>query len=390
MIYVLIAFSLFVGNNVLARFGITGVGITPATYLLCAYSFFVLPSKIKNKSFRTFNKEELAIVILVILIFLYKLFSGHREFYAGLLNSILFPALTILLLPKGDTDESEQSRDKVFKIILIFFIVECSIAILERVLYINIFPATMHLGSGISSRNDISFRSAGLQNHALQNVLCIITILLFILYSDIKNNYKLWFSLLGSLALVSFNSRGALIIWAVIFSLYILIRIRQKSKNILTTGCIATFCFITLVAAIPLILIKYNLAGRLFSRDLLDDSGDVRLQVLGILRDFDFTFFIGGHSQEVLDEIILAMDILAIENFWIILLLKYGIVLLIPMIFIYGKLIAKYMRRYTPVIKYFIIGSFLLLASTNNSLDATGIPLMLFLICAYSFPKKTT
>lgn len=387
MIYFLIAFSLFVGNNVLAKFGLVNIGITPATYLaLMLFSVFFI-KKFNYKSFYRENKTELIAFLVLVILFCYKLIVGHKNFYAGLLNALFFPVLTILMLQNKNNED--EVKKKVFKIIIAFFVVECSIAIIEKVLHINFFPATMHLRRGISAVDDIRFRSAGLQNHALQNVLCIITMLLFILYSDINNKKKLLLSMLGTFALLSFNSRMSILVWGIVVTIYLLSIVKKKSKNLLSFGVVFTILFLILGSSMLFIIVKYNLAGRLLSSKLMDDSGLVRIKILNILWDYDLAFFIKGHSQDVLDNIILAMEILAIENFWIIYLLKYGLIFLALIVWSYAKIFKKYLTEYQASQKWVILITFLFLASTNNSLDVTGVPLMLFIISAYSFPKSS-
>lgn len=387
MIYILIAFSLFVGNNVLAKFGIFDIGITPSTYLALA---LFIPFFIKNFQYKSFykkNKVELTALLVFIVLFAYKLLAGHKNFYAGLLNALFFPVLTILMLQNNLNEDEKLIKRKVFKIIIVFFIAECSIAIIERILYINFFPATMHIFKGVAGVDDITFRSAGLQNHALLNVLCIITVLLFVLYSNIKTKHKLLYSILGTLALLSFNSRMALLVWAIIITVFIFKIIKQKSKNIITYWSIFIFIFVVLGSSLLFLMLKYNLGGRLLGNNIVDDSGIVRIKVLQILTDFDFTFFLKGHTQSVLDDIILAMNILAIENFWIIFLLKYGLIFLLLIIISFYKIIKKHIKGYNLSSKVFIVIFFFFLASTNNSLDVSGIPLLLFLLSAYSFPR---
>ncbi len=62
------------------------------------------------------------------------------------------------------------------------------------------------------------------------------------------------------------------------------------------------------------------------------------------------------------------MDFNHLENFWIIFVIQYGFLFTTLLLIFYVSLIKKLFKNYNTFQKAIIIGSFLLLSSTNNSL----------------------
>jgi len=384
IIYIIIIFTLFFGVNVLAKFGFIYLGITPASYIICGVSlFYFIVSPSKNNIIQR-NKDELVVIGLGLAILLYKFLAGHENFYAGFFNGILAPAMLLLLLPKLYTERTIKIKESVWKIVIIFYIIECLLAIIEKVFLTNIFPASVHLENTVTYTN-ISFRSTALQNHALQNALCVSVIMLFLLFSNLKNKYKYGLLLLGFLAIFTFNSRSSMIVWFAVFAYEGGKAFIKKSNDYIAFGAL----FITIVSiaffTIPLIMEQFNLGGRLLYNDIMDNSANVRIESIDILKGSSLSFFILGHTQSVIDQIMYNFDVIVIENFWIIFLLKYGILFLIPLFYAYWKLIKKWMIHYSSSSRNFIFIIFILIASTNNSLEASGVPLIIFFLCSYSF-----
>lgn len=74
-------------------------------------------------------------------------------------------------------------KGKVQNIILDFFIIECFLAIIEKVLNFNLFPLVSN--GSISDWTWEGFRSTAFQSHPLSNALIVSTLMNFILCSSL-------------------------------------------------------------------------------------------------------------------------------------------------------------------------------------------------------------
>ena len=89
-----------------------------------------------------------------------------------------------------------------------------------------------------------------------------------------------------------------------------------------------------------------------------------------------------------MDDVRYFMDdirVAVIENFWIAYILHFGVIAVILFTYLYIKLAKQLLLSYPMFDKIVISSSFIILASTNNSLYSSYIPLFTFLLCAFVF-----
>ena len=75
-----------------------------------------------------------------------------------------------------------------------------------------------------------------------------------------------------------------------------------------------------------------------------------------------------------------------IENYWLVYILKFGIVFTILIAYFYGSFFIRLLQRTSSFHKMFLLGSFLLISSTNNSLATDSIALSVLTLCCYCLP----
>lgn len=389
--YFAIILLLFLGINVLAKIGIfvefdsapVWQKILPSAYLIIPIGIYAL---ITCKSVTSYKCEcHLLFLFLFMLLSLYVKGSAG---YIGIINCNVFPvALSIVTCFYLSTNS--LSRCKIlYKIVMSFYLIECSLSVFERIFEINIFP---FLGSGTASILSYSsfmdgFRSTALQNHPLQNSLCVSILMAFILCSNIKIKKKLSLFFLGYLAILCFNTRGSIVLWGVFFLVYLLFNLKKYKGN-----SRLTLIFVTVVGVLAMIylILNYGLADRLIKNGLLDESSaGQRLQLFDVFNFLSWNDWLFGISSIKQQRVLDFVNVGIVENPWLVIAFSHGIIVLTMMIFLYFRLFKRLFKEYKLFDKLFICFTFLIIASTNNSLVTPGAYLPLFLLCSYLFSPK--
>lgn len=389
--YFAIILLLFLGINVLAKIGIfvefdsapVWQKILPSAYLIIPIGIYAL---ITCKSVTSYKCEcHLLFLFLFMLLSLYVKGSAG---YIGIINCNVFPvALSIVTCFYLSTNS--LSRCKIlYKIVISFYLIECSLSVFERIFEINIFP---FLGSGTASILSYSsfmdgFRSTALQNHPLQNSLCVSILMAFILCSNIKIKKKLSLFFLGYLAILCFNTRGSIVLWGVFFLVYLLFNLKKYKGN-----SRLTLIFVTVVGVLAMIylILNYGLADRLIKNGLLDESSaGQRLQLFDVFNFLSWNDWLFGISSIKQQRVLDFVNVGIVESPWLVIAFSHGIIVLTMMIFLYFRLFKRLFKEYKLFDKLFICFTFLIIASTNNSLVTPGAYLPLFLLCSYLFSPK--
>lgn len=381
---------LFFGINVLGSFGIhiesdfapPWQKILPSAYLTFLIFICVL---IKKGGFTNETEEEKWLLILFTLMCISLYFRDVRG-YIGVINCYFFPIcfsyLTYCILKK-----KPHITTRLERIIICFFIIECGLAILERIIGYNFFEFSISNDNAISA-NEInsSFRSTSLQNHPLQNALCVSIVMAYTLCSTYKLKYKLLLFSLGYIAILCFNTRSSIVIWGLLFTIYMLksfpsFNIGEKILSILffICGCYGVYYMI----------FTLGFGERLINYGLFDESSaGQRLLLLDIFKSYSIWDFTFGTDIKKLNNTLELLNIGIIENPWFAILFTHGLITLILIIVLFGKLFKRLFLHYTKFNKTFIILTFLLIASMNNSLVTPGAYLPLFILCAYIYSNK--
>ena len=379
-----ISLLLFIGNNVLYHFGVIPTNIIttilPCFYLLC---LILLKNKFRPIERSESKKEELILYGIIVLLLFMQMAMKASGFIGSFINMLLLPIMFSFLYPTN----CDKLKVKTRKLLISFYCIDSLWSISERVIGINIFPFT-----GSTDLNNIiysleGFRSTALQDHPLNNALCLSAIMVFILTSyNFSLNKKLLLFTLGFFAILCFNTRSSMILWAAMFLLFSIKYIFSKKCHDSLAKKI--FFALFLILSIPTILyfiFRLNLGDRLFSQKLLDDSAMVRVSSIGLFLNIDFMSIIFGLSQEKIELLMYKSKVLIIENFWIVYFLRYGLIGFMLLIFGFYKLFKRIFKPYSMYQRIFCLGGFFLLASTNNSLAVYAQPLCIFILSAYSF-----
>ena len=318
IVFILIVFTFFIGDNVLSKYGIQ----------LQYYKFFLIIlcllclKKIYSNGIKLFP-EAIHLLMFTILYTGFKIFTGGS---AGNTNMGIIVILPILIFITYLSMERKCLAHKYKKILYIAYLFECGIAIIEKLLYINIFQFDIGdevvMMSGLSSQE---FRSIGLYGHPLQNALVVFTFILFILIYEPNIKLKFFLSVLGAISIFCFNTRAAIVMSVLCIVLYMLywIKVTKKTSRIRITVLVCMFMVFVII---------YNLyssgviGGRLSSMGLYDDdSASVRIAAWTIFDYYDLSDFIFGINSTELELLKYRVGLYAIENFWLNWILSYGV-----------------------------------------------------------------
>lgn len=381
-------FILFFAQNVMNLFGIDAKYIY-AIYLVVAMCFIITN---KNCIARR-NKRAGILILITAAIGLLKMrldaSAGSRLTALNLMSAPIifgcFPSLS----------SSPRFWNKAFKIIIVFFVVECSLALFERVTMINIFPwssgdTTSNMIMMDSDEDVSSFRSFGLLGHPLQNALPVCTMMAFILCSakmKAKDKALLW--LLGYVAILCFNTRGSIVGAAMILGAYVLYQYFTNKHLSFAKKNFALFGIIIGAVGLFFVIMNFNLGGRLTEMGLFDEgSAQVRVDTWNIFNYFKLSDFLFGMNSNQRTMVLYSSGIWTTENFWIDYLMSIGLIALVLVIIAYFFTIKKLYHGYKKMDVLITLASFILIASTNNSLSASWTPLFIYLMTIYIYAFK--
>lgn len=119
-----------------------------------------------------------------------------------------------------------------------------------------------------------------------------------------------------------------------------------------------------------------------------DTSAQVRVDIWSIFDYYRLTDFMLGVDMSTYDEMMFTANLIATENFWLDWLFKFGFAFLIPFVLLYGIFLKNRYSDYNSFETLFTIGTFVLLASVNNSLSTSILPVFILLLSIDAFSPR--
>lgn len=321
------------------------------------------------------NKYAIIVLSISIVIIIGKYIMGQDY-----LKTIL--CFTIMPMIISISFENLHKRQLIIvrKVVLLFFIIECSMAIIERIYMMNILnvEAYTDLYSNVEAWE---FRSTALLGHPLMNAMAVAVIMSFIITSNLSKSIKIGLLLMGYLSLFCFNARGAIVVTTLLYSIYLFKMIKNSPKK---KRISIILIFILVSMGIGYIVINSSLGGRLLHDDkLFDGSAMTRIQVFNFYKFIGNTDLLIGNPDSYL-YVTSKLRAGGVENGPIVLILDYGIIFTIPL------LISLFIFQYTKLSsfplwdKLLILSIFYLIGCMNPNL-AYPLPWTLFIFCYYAF-----
>ena len=231
---------------------------------------------------------------------------------------------------------------------------------------------------------DWSFRSSGFLGHPLANALCISTIMGFILTSRMSIFYRLVYLILGFVSLLCFNARGAILIWILLATIYLLNLIRNRKTK--KTVSLLLVCFLlTMAYLVYSAMVNYGVGGRIVEGNIMDGSANTRLEVFDAFNYINTSDLWFGNSLNYIP-IMNKLGAGGVENSYVVLIIYYGIFIFALLALLYYSLVKRFLKDYSLYFKFIILSSFLLVGSTNNGL-VNAMPWGFLILCFYTFPS---
>jgi hypothetical protein len=289
------------------------------------------------------------------------------------------------------TKDDYLVKRKIVKIIIGFYVFECLVAIAEYLLRTHFFLwiDTTFQSHLMNFRLRESFRSVALHGAPLSNALMVTVLSAFFITSSLKDKYKFALWGLGFVAVLAFNARMAIIVNLGFFAFYIF-KLLGDRKAKFTTKLFVYVASAIFFAVASYLVFYQGLGDRLFKTELLDQaSAQKRFDLFTIFDGHTVYDFLFGRSMRDFDMMKELAGLLIIENFWVCEIILFGGLFVAGMVVLYFKLLAPYAREYSFYNRMVICLSFILLASTNNSLFTQYLPLLLFVVCLNLFRPDT-
>ena len=292
---------------------------------------------------------------------------------------LVIPVLISILLETI----SAKKRNILRKLVMVFFLIECTLAIFEQQVHINLFDIHELTEEEIlyASYESWEFRSTALAGHPLQNAMITIIIMSFIVVSNFKIWTKMGLFTLGYIALFCFNARGAIIIATLFIVPYVLKQIwnaKIRWKWAFKLG------FFAIAFYVIHLLATTSLGGRLFNQEkILDGSAQTRLDVFEFYKYIDWQSLLWGDP----DNYAYLMNKLGaggVENGVIVLVIYYGLFLtlfILPALFYFQY---KKLSIYPKFERLWLLAIFYLLGAMNPNL-ATPLIWIIWILAYYAF-----
>lgn len=352
-------------------------------YLTVGYSLFII----------AIYKHEMTKIEWLSLLIVGSMFSwlcikyllGTRGEYRVPVLTLILPALLVSVLPHKQGIESIKAKNYISRFLCFFFIVECSIAILEFVLHKHIFGwIDMTYAKGVVKyATQSEFRSVSLLGSPLNNALVVTILMLFYLFNPrliLRQKAFLW--ILGLTAVFCFNARFAITIN--LLSLAVFAVKETLYKDNVNKKQIAILFIVTLITLY--MLYNYGWGGRLWNMQHDDSSIEARLKLFKYISNLQWSDYLWGYSAaEIRHEMSTKIGVKIIENFWVVYVFHFGIIITALEGIYYYVLCKRLFNLYPQFDKIVISVLFLLLASTNISLYSNFTPLFMFLLCCYTY-----
>lgn len=303
-------------------------------------------------------------------------FSGSAFF----IDTLLMPAAIALLM----TRFSREDLRSCYLWILSLVLLNAAISLVEALFEHHLIPFT--LSGGIPVVVD-KFRSAALYGHPLDGSIITGTMLLASIDQPLGPLKRLALYGFLILALLAFGGRTSLILSVSVLLTHDLITISRKLLRgaydylRIVAGLIVSM--LALPAFVGLVWVS-SLGERIFTSLYYDDSASVRVRIFGVLRYLDAYDLLFGIPPTVISNIAIRIGLdpnyNAIENFWLFMLLQFGVIVLA--VFVIGFFCGmRLLWRRVGIGGRCALVVFLLTASTTNSLvSKTSVLTLLFAV----------
>lgn len=379
--FAIVAMLFLGGSNVQVSFGIDKLPFSIFTILMTLC--YVIGNKGKFNS----HKAEYGAIVILLVYFIVGQYGFNRDIgIRAIYSSYMLPPLVVVFLVEN-RNKLRQSVKGYINVVKIFFVIECFLAIVERVTLQRFFP-DLGFDTGFEEFAE-GFRSYSLFGHPLSNSGIVILLMnLFLISNFIKDRNKILLWSLGFVALLCFNSRLAIFLSVICFLIYIYTTFLRRGTGIFKKLAMVGTIFIAGFFIFQ--LIKSGWGDRIFlNSDNDSGSANARFMIFDIFQYMSFSardILFGVSSNSIMNaQISMGASNMIIENPWILFMFRFGLAFLAPLILCYVFIFAKVFRGLGNYRTLFVLIFWLIVISSSNSIAAGGEGISWFLVLVFIF-----
>ena len=353
---IVILFSLFLNTSIEYL-----LGFNKTIYVAILFMIFFIAINIFTQKMR-FDKVAVYVILLAFIIIGFKLAIG-QDYITRMLIFLITPMFISICFEYF----TKKELTTLFRLIIIFFIAECGLSIIEWSLNRNFFVISdwhFEILSGFVDEGN--FRSSSLLGHPLSNAQIVAVFMTFIAVSNFKRKYiQIFLFFLGYVSLFCFGARGATLVVTTFVIPYFIWKINkttQPSKKWIIK--LSVFCMLVgLIYGVT----QTQLGGRLMNEKLMDDSAQTRLAVFQFY-DFYQTNddFLWGRPEYA--EYLLDIFGFPVENSVVALILDFGIIFTIPILLLLFTFQYRKLSIYSKFEKWLLLSVFYMIGIMNPNL----------------------
>ena len=327
-----------------------------------------------------YNKIGVYILMLAVIIIIIK-FSIGQDYINTVIRFLVIPVLLSICFE----NLGRKELIVLFRSVIILYVVNCGLSIVEWTLNRNF------LGDQEGDRYWLEmgfFRSTSLLGHPLTNAQVVSVIMTFIAVSDFKKKYiQIFLFFLGYVSLFCFNARGSILVVTIFAFPYFMWKlnktVQKSTKWMIRFGVFCMFC------GMLYLVIQTPLGGKLVNMELLDSSGQTRLDAVQFYKHYHtIDEFLWGIHYDNLGHIIDKVAGATVENGVIMLLLLYGIFFTIPMLLLLFRFQYHKLSVYPKYEKWLLLAVFFIIGIMNPNL-AMPIQWIMWVFAYYAFRPES-
>ncbi len=383
-IYLVIALRLLLSNWTLNSFypyslegGFWFQKIHPGSYVaLASLVFLVLLRGVRKFVFEQYHFDKSILIFSLTLIFIlaYQIIIIKSSGVSYLVDTFIAP-LVLLFLLKYTTDS--QKRTLTF-LVLNIVLINSLIAISEYLFRVHFLQPEVDFAF---------FRASAMFGHPLHNGLITVTACFAVLIIPTKLIYKYIYILTYIASLFAFGARGSLAVLLASLAVFIVICPYHANGSLhVRLGKILASKLLLLALFFGLVIVSFytEFGSSIATRLTMDSSIEARFHSIYVLNYFTISEIFWGLDQS--SRFYLTEQygkISVIENFWIVLLLNFGLPLFV--VFVLSFLFLLYCQILKSGWRAVLFSAlFIVAASTNNSLSSKSASLCVFFLLFFT------
>jgi hypothetical protein len=364
-------FALGIGYDSPSSFA--AVKIHPATYLTAFGLVSTLLAVLQRKTLTGVAEWRVPIVfvLLTVLCAMASFVSVGTAGASNYIDTFVAAGALAMILATGD----QHQRRRLGYVIMTLVLLNVILSFWESLSETHLVPLQITASDLRKLKEGNDFRPAGLYSHPLV-AACVTSMGVWLLFSM---RLRPWISAaivaLLAAGLFSFGGRGALsitlgtvVVAGGIFLLMKLVR-RALTPRILS-------CTLLAVVLLPLLLVllgsQTSIGNRIVTHFYVDESAMVRAQQWDLLDLLDLREVLFGTTRDRVDQMSVQIGLASansgIENPWLLLFLNLGIINLIPFLAGLSMFLVYLARCGGWPNGWMLVGTYIVIASTNNSL----------------------